>query len=162
MNIVIIGYKGQGVKTAARTISRAAMFAGMFSQDFYESGNIVKAYVRLDKEPLLEKGPIQSPDIMILLDQSLFSAKAAKDNIVYIINSTDKNLVKKNIHILNASEIAFATTGKAIPNTPMLGALSKYVQKIQTKHLKQALDIELPRKQKEHASAIEEGLKLVK
>src|SRR3989338_11382743 len=157
MNITIIGYKGQGVETTARIVSKAAMFAGMFSQDFYEPGNTVKAYVRLDKEPLLEKGLVQSPDIMILLDQSLFSAKAAKENITYIINSSDKSIAKKNIHILNASEIAFTITGRAIPNTPMLGALSKFVQKIQIKHLKQALDSELPKKQKEHAAAIEEG-----
>jgi len=80
MQISIIGYKGQGVKTLSRILSRAGLLAGMISEDFSESGNIVKAYVRIDKQQMLEKGPIKNADFMIVLDHSLFSSKEVKEN----------------------------------------------------------------------------------
>ena len=165
MQISIIGYKGQGVKTLSRILSRAGLLAGMISEDFSESGNIVKAYVRIDKQQMLEKGPIKNADFMIVLDHSLFSSKEVKENITYIINALEKPKAlakEKNIHALEASEIAFKNTGKGIPNTPIAGALTKYYTKIQLKHIKQAIEIELSKKQKENCLAAEEGLKVVR
>ena len=164
MQITIVGYHGQGVRTLSRILSRAAMLAGLNSQDFSESGNIVKSYVRIGKDQL-EKGPVKNPDMVIILDPALFSAKDLKENMIFIINTVEKpkSVAKdKNVHVLDASDIAFKNTGKSVPNTPLAGAMTKYFSKLQIKHVKSAIESELYAKQKENSMAAEEGLRLVK
>jgi 2-oxoacid:acceptor oxidoreductase gamma subunit (pyruvate/2-ketoisovalerate family) len=165
MKITIRGYRGQGVRTLARILSRSGMLAGLNSQDFYKTGNIVEAHVRIEKDPILERGPITTPETLILLDSSLFLAKEAKDNLQIIINSAEKPkaVVKvRTVHTLDASEIAFKNTGKGIPNTTLAGAVTKFLPKLQIKHVKQSIELEIHIKQKENTMAAEEGLKVVR
>lgn len=165
MKISIIGYDGQGVETLARTLSRAGMIAGLNSNDFFEqSGSIKRAYVRIDKD-MLEKGSIKNPDMVIVLDSSLFSIKDLKETNIFILNTLEKPKTaakSKNVHVLDATEVALKTTGKGIPNMPMAGAVTKYFTKLQIKHVKTAIEKEFLKKQKENQLAAEEGLKMVR
>ncbi|MBI4894882.1 MAG: 2-oxoacid:acceptor oxidoreductase family protein [Candidatus Aenigmarchaeota archaeon] len=164
MQISIIGYDGQGVETLARTLSRAGMLAGLNSNDFCEKGSVKKAYVRIDKD-VLEKGPIKNPDLVVILDSSLFSIKDLKETNIFILNTLEKPKAatkSKNLHVIDATEIALKNTGKGIPNMPIAGAVTKYFTKLQIKHVKSAIEKELNKKQKENCLAAEEGLKLVK
>ena len=165
MKIVIKGYRGQGVKTLGRVLSRAGMLAGLNSQDFYKTSDTVEAHVRIEKADVLEKGPIENPDTLILLDSTLFSIKDVKDDTQVIVNAVEKPKVAaklKNVHSLDAQEVAFKNTGKGMPNTPLAGALVKYFPKLQIKHVKQAIETEIHLKQKENALAAEEGLRVVR
>ncbi len=166
MKFVIKGYEGQGVRTLSRILSRAGSLAGFYANDFSSSkGSIRQAYVRLSKDPVIEKGPLSNPDIIIILDSALFNAKEAKADEQIIINVSPKSKAvpkQKNIHCLDALEIVFKNTGKAMPNTAMAGAVTKYHQKIQIKHVKSAIEQELTYKPKENALAAEEASKVVK
>ncbi|GEM_PF-3989562 len=164
MKITITGYEGQGVETLGRILSKAGMLAGLNSNDFCENGNVKISHVRIDKD-LIEKGPIKTPDLIIILDSSLFSIKDLKETNIFILNTLEKPKVAakhKNLHVLDATEIALKNTGKGIPNTPVAGAVTKYFTKLQIKHIKSAIEQELKKKQKENYLAAEEGLKAVR
>ncbi|MBX3023748.1 2-oxoacid:acceptor oxidoreductase family protein [bacterium] len=70
------GRGGQGVRLASRIVSRAAFLAGFTVQDFplygaERRGAPVAAFVRLDCQPIGERGYIARPDALALFDESL-------------------------------------------------------------------------------------------
>jgi pyruvate ferredoxin oxidoreductase gamma subunit len=70
------GRGGQGIKTAARILGTAA-----FSSDFHvqdspvygaeRRGAAVAGYVRIDRAPILERGMIERPDLIVVGDETL-------------------------------------------------------------------------------------------
>jgi pyruvate ferredoxin oxidoreductase gamma subunit len=70
------GRGGHGMKTAARTVGTAAFLAGYQAQDapMYGAerrGAAVSAFVRISDEPILERGPIEAPNLIALADETL-------------------------------------------------------------------------------------------
>ena len=70
------GRGGHGVKTASRIAGAAAFAAGRFVQDspIYGAerrGAPVRAFTRVADEPILERGDIVKPDLIVLADPSL-------------------------------------------------------------------------------------------
>jgi pyruvate ferredoxin oxidoreductase gamma subunit len=70
------GRGGHGVKTAARIVGTAAFRAGYHAQDspMYGAerrGAPVSSSVRISDRPILERGPIPVPDLIVLADETL-------------------------------------------------------------------------------------------
>jgi pyruvate ferredoxin oxidoreductase gamma subunit len=71
------GRGGHGVKTAARILGTAAFLAGRHVQDspIYGAerrGAPVAAFARISDEPILERGVIDRPDLIVVADETLF------------------------------------------------------------------------------------------
>ena len=135
------GRGGQGAKTAALLLGEAVISAGKYVQAFPEygperMGAPVASYDRISEKPISVHSPVLNPDVVLVLDETLMdSVNVAKglseDTGVLIINSPyKKEDIKaritwkgKKLFTLDASKIAEKNIGRAIPNTPMMGAL---------------------------------------
>jgi pyruvate ferredoxin oxidoreductase gamma subunit len=77
------GRGGEGVKLASRIVSRAALLAGRVVQDspLYGAerrGAPVVAFVRVaDRGPIAERGWVDRPDVVVVMDDSLLSQPEA-------------------------------------------------------------------------------------
>ncbi len=76
------GRGGHGVKTAGRIVGTAAFLAGYQVQDSpvygaERRGAAVAAYARIDKSPILERGLIESPDLIVIADETLLDDRSA-------------------------------------------------------------------------------------
>jgi len=71
------GRGGQGMKTASRIVSTAAFREGYDTQDapIYGAerrGAPMAAFTRIDHAPILERGMIAAPDLVVVADETLF------------------------------------------------------------------------------------------
>src|SRR5438034_10674614 len=70
------GRGGQGMKTASRIVGTAAFRQGYFAQDSpvygaERRGAPMVAFTRFDSKPILERGVVSSPDVLVIADASL-------------------------------------------------------------------------------------------
>jgi len=70
------GRGGQGVKLASRILGRSGFLAGLQAQDFAlfgaeRRGAPVVSFARLDIQPIRLRGPIDQPNLVIVMDESL-------------------------------------------------------------------------------------------
>jgi 2-oxoacid:acceptor oxidoreductase gamma subunit (pyruvate/2-ketoisovalerate family) len=156
--IRIHGRGGQGGKLASKIIGSAAFLEGYEVQDFARygaerRGAPVEAFVRIDKEEILERGYIADPDIVIVLDDTLLEvidvAKGLAKGGLIIINSKKRTFPKlKRFRVIavDATSIALAALGKPIYNTAMIGAFAKATGLIDFEHIKKALQHEIGKK----------------
>lgn len=77
------GRGGQGAKTVSQILAGAALRGGRYAQAFPEygperSGAPVKAFNRLDTKEIRLHCSIYEPDIVVVLDPTLLSAKEAR------------------------------------------------------------------------------------
>ena len=134
------GRGGQGAVTSAELLARAAINEGKYAQAFpafgtERRGAPVLAFDRISsKEPIRIRAEVTEPDIVIVLDSGLLRivsvASGLKENGIIIINS------KRPLHdfeaefgnrrqlaVVDATNIARELLGVPIVNTTMLGAL---------------------------------------
>jgi pyruvate ferredoxin oxidoreductase gamma subunit len=76
------GRGGHGIKTASRILGTAAFLSGYQVQDSpvygaERRGAAIAAYTRLDHEPILERGVIEEPDLIVIGDETLFDDSGA-------------------------------------------------------------------------------------
>ena len=134
---------GQGAVTGAKGLGDVVATTGKEVQAFafYGSakrGAAMTAYNRIDDQPILNHEKFMRPDYVLVIDPALaFIADItgnAKPNTKYIITThmTKEELIKgqpklanEEVYVLDAMQISLDTIGRAIPNTPMLGALMK-------------------------------------
>jgi len=101
------GRGGHGVKTASRILGTAAFLAGFEAQDspIYGAerrGAAVAAFVRISTRPVLERGPIATPDLIVVADETLLrdpmaGVLAGQDgaSAIFINTSTAESLVEQ-------------------------------------------------------------------
>lgn len=93
------GRGGQGLKTASRILGSAFFAAGFDVQDAprygaERRGAPITAYVRAGREPIAERGVIDRPDLVVLVDETLLSLipaeieRGATADTVLLVNST--------------------------------------------------------------------------
>lgn len=80
------GYGGQGVKTLANVLAKAAIRNGMYAQAFPEfgperRGAPVKAFGRFSSEPIKTRSEIEKPDLVVIMDQNTLNSKEAKEGV---------------------------------------------------------------------------------
>ena len=138
------GRGGQGTVTAAKMLASAAIIKGKHGQAMPEfglerSGTPVKVSTRISDNNINTRAPVVNPQIVIITDPSLmFTIKdqivdGIDENTVFIVNTNfpaDKvrkilGIQNNELWIVDASKIALEEFGRNIPNTAMLGAVSK-------------------------------------
>lgn len=139
------GRGGQGAVTAAKLVAETALVQDKYFQASPEygperMGAPIQAFTRISEKPIKIHSNVTNPDIVVVLDPTLMSVvdvtQGLKPNGCLIINTEEDagtvkaryNLSNVKVFTVNASKIAIETIGKAIPNTPMLGALIKATQ----------------------------------
>ena len=171
------GRGGQGAKTAADFIASCSIKEGKYSQGFPDygperMGAPIRGFTRISEEPIRLHCPIDRPDIVVVLDETLLDAvdvtAGLPDDGVLIVNTQDSpgDLRRKHgiegarIYTLDATKIAFDEIGRPIPNTPMVGALVKITGILGLDGVIEVLKEEFKPKFKE--SIIEGNLKAVR
>jgi pyruvate ferredoxin oxidoreductase gamma subunit len=95
------------------------------------------AFTRVSDEPIQIYAGIEHPQVVVVLDASLFGAtdvtKGAPEDAVILVNSemspaelrTRYHLKGGRLFTVPATRIALETIKRPIPNTPMVGALTR-------------------------------------
>jgi pyruvate ferredoxin oxidoreductase gamma subunit len=159
------GRGGQGAKTAAIFLAEAVLDQGKHSQGCPEygperRGAPVRGYTRISEEPIRRHCSIAQPGFVIVLDPTLLDSQAAgvadgadKDTI-FLINTVETPAVIRKrlgiqggkVYTVDASLIAQECFGRAIPNMPMIGALTAVSDVIALEHLTASLVIRFKKK----------------
>ena len=134
---------GQGAVTGAKGLADVISTTGKEVQAFafYGSakrGAAMTAYNRVDETPIMNHEKYMEPDFVFVIDPALVYTTDvtmnAKENTVFIITThlnteelvaSQPKLEGKKVYTLDCIKIAQETIGRAIPNTPMLGAFMK-------------------------------------
>ncbi len=133
---------GQGAVTAAKMTAEVALSQDKYFQAFPEygperSGAPIVAFTRISNEPIQIYSAVEHPDYVLVLDPTLLDSvdvtAGTGECAVVIINSEDKaaalearpEMAGKSVYTVPATRIALETIKRAIPNTPLIGALAK-------------------------------------
>jgi len=134
---------GQGAVTGAKGLADVVSRTGKEVQAFafYGSakrGAAMTAYNRVSDEPILNHEKFMNPNYVLVIDPALaFTADITaneRDCTKYIVTThlSKEELVSKipalegkDVYVVDCFKISLDTIGRAIPNTPMLGALMK-------------------------------------
>ncbi len=136
------GRGGMGAVTAALIVADALVRIGKFVQAIPEfgperRGAPVKAYNRISPKPIRLRSGITNPDMVVVIDAGLVTSPAVLEGLgpdgVILVNSalSPEELKEKlkldgrKLWVVDASKIAVESFGRNIPNTPMVGALSR-------------------------------------
>ena len=137
------GRGGQGTVTAAKVLADACLSGGRYVQAFPEygperSGAPLRAYNRVSDKELRMHCPVLHPGVIAIADATLLDgvnvAEGAKEDTIFIVNTSKdpsemrtklKLSPKQKVYTLDATKIAIECFGRALPNAPMLGAVSK-------------------------------------
>ena len=149
--IRIHGRGGQGVKTTAHILGRAAFLSGYETQDFAiygaeRRGAPVASFCRIDKTRILTRGYIFSPDAIIVLDPTIgrdAALSGAKENAVVVVNSERPLSRFMGSVFVDATKIALDIIGKPIPNVAILGCFLRITRLFPLEKLKEAIRTEL-------------------
>ncbi len=147
------GRGGQGTVTAAKVLADACLSSGRHVQAFPEygperAGAPLRAYNRVSSKELRMHCPVLEPQVVSVVDSTLLDAinvsEGAKEDAIFIVNtSKTPSEIKAKLNIkekqkvftLDATKIAMECIGRALPNSPMLGALSKATNIVSLEHL---------------------------
>ena len=133
---------GQGAVTAAKMVAELALGQKKYFQAFPEygperSGAPIVAYTRVSDAPIQIYAGIEHPQIVVVLDPSLLGivdvTKGAPDDAIVLVNSEMSPAeLRQHYHLegfryftIAATRIAVETIKRPIPNTPMVGALTR-------------------------------------
>lgn len=134
------GRGGQGAVTASKVFADSALATGKQIQAFPEYGSErqgapIKAFTRISDDPITIHSQVTNPDVVLVLDPTLLKTVdvtegLAEDGIMLVNTmSTPKKLrgelklQGRKLFTVDATGISLKHLGKAIPNTPMIGAL---------------------------------------
>ena len=149
--IRIHGRGGQGVRTTAHILGRAAFLSGYETQDFAiygaeRRGAPVASFCRLDKTRILTRGYVFNPDAVIVLDPTISRDAVlggTTDRTLVVVNS-DRPMSKfMGAVFVDATKIALDTIGLPIPNVAILGCFLKHTRLFPLERLKQGVREEL-------------------
>ena len=144
IQVRIHGRGGQGVVTAAEMLSVAAFLEGRHAQAFpsfgsERTGAPVVAFCRIDDKEIRLREPIQTPDILIVQDATLFKSLDVLEGLSpagYLLVNTARSLSeihldaavarlpKSHVQAVPATELALTHIRRPAPNTALLGAFT--------------------------------------
>jgi len=148
---------GQGAVTGAKGLGDVVANTGKEVQAFafYGSakrGAAMTAYNRIDDKPIINHEKFMVPDYVLVIDPALvISADITaheKEETKYIVTThlSKEDLLKqvpklvgKKVYTVDCMKISMETIGRAIPNTPMLGALMKVSGMFDIEYFKNAM-----------------------
>jgi len=131
------GRGGSGAKTAALLLAEAVIEFGGYAQASPEfgperRGAPVQAYTRISPQPVRRRGPVDRPDLLVVLDARLVGTPGVLEGVGprtrVVVNAAGPVQVPgvppERVWVLDASGIARRTLGREIPNVPMLAAVA--------------------------------------
>ena len=158
IEICLHGRGGQGAVTAANLLVEAALLdgnRGVQAFPFFGAerrGAPVRAFARISKSEIHLRSEIYSPDIVIVLDESIMGMvdvlKGIKSNGKILINTTKKphdfDFSKKlDVATVDATAIAIKNDilvgGIPVVNTPILGSVPKILDKVTLKSIQKTI-----------------------
>ena len=136
------GRGGQGAVTASKVFADSALAEGKQIQAFPEYGSErqgapIKAFTRISDTPITVHSQVTDPDIVVVLDTTLLKVVDVTEGLAedgkVIVNTTETpeqlrasmKIEGRQVFTIDATGISLKHLGKAIPNTPMIGALVK-------------------------------------
>ena len=137
------GRGGQGTVTAAKVFADACLSGGRDVQAFPEygperAGAPLRAYNRISDKELRTHCPVKNPKVVAVVDATLLDAidvtEGALDDAIIIVNTKKdpkeirekiKAKASQKVMTIDASQIALDTIGRAMPNAPMIGTVTK-------------------------------------
>lgn len=156
------GRGGQGAKTASILLGKVAAKQDKDIQAFPEygperMGAPILAYTRISDENISIHCQVTEPDIVVVLDPTLLKVvdvtEGVPQNGIIIVNTTEdsQSLKKKldfagEVYTVDAYQLAKEEIGRPIPNTPMIGALTKATDLISLADLTKYIEQELMKK----------------
>ncbi len=130
------GRGGFGAKTAASLLAELIIDLGSYGQAAPEfgperRGAPVQAYTRIGPQPIRRRGPIDEPDILVVLDPRLLRTPAViagtRPDTWLLVNAPSgvdvPGVMPSHVVTVDASRLARQHVGRDIPNVPMLAAL---------------------------------------
>ncbi len=151
------GRGGQGAKTAARIAGTAAFLEGYTAQDspIYGAerrGAPVVAFCRLARGPILERGLIAHPDLLVVGDASLLTDPAARvldgvtaDTVLFINSASAPDVLRREhalsdrVTTLDLTGLALAKLGKGSALSAPLGAVAGRLANLGRESVKEAV-----------------------
>ncbi len=172
LEIRLHGRGGQGTVVAAKILAVAAAREKLFVQAFPEfgverRGAPVCAYVRVSRQPIYERGQIQSPGHLLILDRTLLEsidlASGLKPNGWIIMNSQlppeayKEEFAGFRTATVDGNTIALSyklgTKYAPFVNSTMLGAFARAVPLVRLETLLDTIRQNVPLKKEENAQA---------
>lgn len=136
------GRGGQGTVTGAKTLAKVVQSTGKYVVAFPEygperRGAPIRAFDRFSDREIRIHTPVQSPDVVIVVDATLLGIPAVVEGIhektVFIVNTElpaaeirkNLRLEGNSVHTVPADAISKALFGREIPNSAMIGAFAR-------------------------------------
>lgn len=169
------GRGGQGTVVASILLAKAFFKTGYYVQTFplfgvERRGAPVESYLRLDKEKILIRSNIYTPDHIVVQDMKLIQSvdvtKGLKPGGLILINS--RNL-PENIDLFSGYQLAFVdadhiaannglgTRTHPIINTAMIGAFAKVLEMPPLEMIAAAIKNDIHIKTKQNVSAAQQA-----
>jgi len=158
--IIVYGRGGQGAKTCAQLIAESALIDGKYIQAFPEygperRGAPVRSFVRISDKPIRIHEPISNPNVVMVLDDNLFSSISnLKDfNSIYLINTKKnkddfKEIKSKELFTIDGSSISQELIKINNPSTVLIGKLIKITNIVKINSVKDVITKEFEKKGK--------------
>ena len=155
---------GQGAVTAAKLVADTALLDDAYIQAMPEygperTGAPLKAYTRISQEPIEVHNNITNPGIVIIMDDTLLDESEPLEGMPadgVVIMNTEMSAAEARkvlgapdsmrVAVVDATGIAMATIKKDMPNTPIVGALSKVTGVVPVERVKERLVITFGKK----------------
>jgi pyruvate ferredoxin oxidoreductase gamma subunit len=155
------GRGGQGAKIASRILGQSGFLCGLYVQDFAlfgaeRRGAPVVSFTRLSHEPIQERGNIDRPNLVVVMDDSLL--KEAPEQVFHGVDDKTPLFVNANpdrlevnpqalppakLRFVDLSAIARELIGSVFVSAAAAAAAAKCVPAINLSALKEAVRIEL-------------------
>lgn len=173
------GRGGQGAKTAALLLADVAFQAGKHVQGFPEygperMGAPITAYDRISDREIRVHSNIYEPDFVAVVDDTLLHSVDVTDGLKKdggILINTQKPkeeilpLLKGyegKVYLIDAHKVSMETLGKYFPNTPMLAAMVKISEIMETDVFLREMESSLEHKFARKPEVLEGNLKALK
>ena len=169
------GRGGQGLVKASHIVVRTAVETGHYGQfiPFFgveRKGSPVFGFLRLAEEPIRRKTQVYTPDVLIILDDTLIHLPATyaglREGGTVIINSAhapEELAIPEQtgrVAVVDATAIALDEIGRNIPNTAMLGAFARVTGLVDAQKLFDNIAAEFGETNREAASRAYDAVRI--
>lgn len=167
------GRGGQGAVIASKILANAYFKQGLFVQAFpffgmERKGAAVSAFVRLDSVPIVERGEIKHPDVIIVLDYSLLHkvdvTQGAMPGALILLNCRDRKdqaPIEGPYRVAGVDAVKIALQhglgSKTAPtiNTVIIGAFARLAGDLDLANLLAAIETGVPENPQQNMAAAE-------
>lgn len=173
------GRGGQGAKTAALLLADVAFQAGKHVQGFPEygperMGAPITAYDRISDNAIRVHSNIYEPDFVAVVDDTLLhsvdvTVGLKRDGGILVNTQKSKEEIlpllkgyQGRVYLIDAHKVSMEALGKYFPNTPMLAAMVKISDVMETDVFLREMESSLKHKFARKPEVLEGNLKALK